>query len=144
MKRIVKRFLLHNQRESEAVKESDFIDLKQEVRSVNTDLSDQIKQMRKSLVRYAKIVHRGISIVGDYIYESLDDDSDEYARHKKFKNFHKVLNEDLSEFMDDSNIEIVDSMIGLTKNEINASRNKVQSVNKNDLDSIHEEAAVDK
>ena len=66
MERVAKRFLLHNHRETEEVKESDFDELKQEVQMVRFEMGNDLLMIKENLARYAFMLHRGVSLLGDY------------------------------------------------------------------------------
>ena len=102
MERVARRFLLHNRRENEDVKESDFDDLKQELNMAKYEILNNSKLIKENLKGYETILQKGLRILNQCFF--LKDDFAENS--KKFNNyFHskKVLNlesDDLSDPFD--------------------------------------------
>ena len=65
MERVAKRFLLHNNRESEEVKESDFDELKQDIQMTRLEMLHDLKNNKENLWRYTGVLHRGLCILGE-------------------------------------------------------------------------------
>lgn len=84
MERVAKRFLLHNSREREEVKESDFDELKQDMQMVRYELVNDVNTFAKNLVNYTALLHRGISILGEYFFQK-DSNSETSGRFKLFQ-----------------------------------------------------------
>jgi hypothetical protein len=85
MERIAKRFLLHNHREKEEVKESDFDELKQEVQMVRFEMGNDLIVIKENLARYAYLLHTGMSLLGDYFLKKNQNFNEEIA--SSFENF---------------------------------------------------------
>lgn len=66
MARVAKRFLLHNSRETEDIKESDFDELKMEFQVVKMDMLNDMRGAKENLIRYSNILYKGISLLGEY------------------------------------------------------------------------------
>jgi hypothetical protein len=86
MQRIVKRFLLHKQRESDDVKESDFDELKQDLQMVRFEMLNDIKKSEEETLKYISLIHNGVAILGDEILKDVDD-VNLANRFKDFKQF---------------------------------------------------------
>lgn len=85
MERVTKRFLLHNQREKEDIKESDFDELKQEVQMVRFEMTNEIVTFKENLLRYTSILHTGLSLFGDFFVHKTSRLTEESVR--KFFSF---------------------------------------------------------
>jgi hypothetical protein len=65
--RVVKRFLLHNNRENEEIKESDFDELKQDVQTVRFEVINDLNDLRGNANEFANMVHNGIVAMSEYL-----------------------------------------------------------------------------
>lgn len=82
MQRVVKRFLLHNSREDDEAKESDFDEFKQDVQIARIEMLSDLKRSRESTLKYIMILHTGISMIGDLAFSTFYfDKSDEKDEH---------------------------------------------------------------
>ena len=126
MQRIVKRFLLHKQRESDDVKESDFDELKQDLQMVRFEMLNDIKKSEEETLKYISLIHNGVAIIGDEILKDVED----VALTSKFKEFKQYDNElnysldaadnDNNSYLDRfSNSSSLDDGIGNVSNEKN-------------------------
>jgi hypothetical protein len=89
MQRIVKRFLLHKQRESDDVKENNFEELKQDLQMVRFEMLNDIKKSEEETLKYISLIHNGVAIIGDEILKDVED----LAITSRFKDFKKYENE---------------------------------------------------
>lgn len=71
MGRVVKRFLLHNNRENEDIRESDLDELKQDVQMIRFEMLSSLKNNKEDTLKYITLLHNGISILGDYIFDTV-------------------------------------------------------------------------
>lgn len=79
MQRVVKRFLLHNSREDDEAKESDFDEFKQDVQIARIEMLSDLKRSREAMLKYVMIIHTGISMLGDMVFTRTDgDDSNDH------------------------------------------------------------------
>ena len=99
MERVIKRFLLHNNRENEDVRESDFDELKQDVQMVRFEMLNCLRQNKENAARNTSILHNGLSILGDFVCQSMQD-SDLAAGFRKFQEFDKSLDNELDDYSD--------------------------------------------
>ncbi len=92
MERVAKRFLLHSSREFEEVKESDFDELKQNVQMAKNELLNDVKIMRENMNRYAGIIHRGLTILGEKYIQGSGGELNVTAldRINAFKSFERM------------------------------------------------------
>ena len=99
MERVAKRFLLHNSREREDVKESDFDELKQDMQMVRYELVSDVNTFAKNILNYTAMLHRGISLLGEHFFQK-DSNCETSDRYKLFqehtRNFHNELIDDVS------------------------------------------------
>lgn len=71
MTRVTKRFLLHNSRESEDIKESDFDELKMEFQAVKADMLNDIRGSKENLIRYSEMLYRGINLINQLFLKQI-------------------------------------------------------------------------
>ncbi len=88
MERVVKRFLLHNNRETEDIRESDFDELKQDVQMVRFESLSSLRQNKEDAVRYTSILHNGLSILGEFVCQSMQN-SEILANLRDFQQYEK-------------------------------------------------------
>ena len=81
MERVARRFLLHNRRENEDAKESDFDDLKQELNMAKFEVLNNSRQIRHKLKDYESVLHKGFNLLNQYFF--VKDDLTETTRTKK-------------------------------------------------------------
>jgi hypothetical protein len=94
MQRIVKRFLLHKQRESDEVGEADFDELKQDLQMVRYEMLNDMKRVREDTTRLVSHLTHGLSLLGDEIFKNNlkvnenNKENENYQRfNAEFKNF---------------------------------------------------------
>jgi len=90
MERVVKRFLLHNHRETEEVKESDFDELKQEVQVVRFEVTNDLILIKQNLMRYTTILQTGMSLIGEYFLQKNSYSDESINRFQSFRK-HKIV-----------------------------------------------------
>ena len=84
--RVVKRFLLHNNREIEEIKESDFDELKQDVQTVRFELINDLDFLRGNANEFASMVHNGLVTLSEYLV-NLNQNYDMEQALKEFQLF---------------------------------------------------------
>lgn len=85
MQRIVKRFLLHKQRESDEVGEADFDELKQDLQMVRFEMLNDLKRSRDDTNRLISTMQAGLIIIGDEVFGGSKLSSENSLRFKEFK-----------------------------------------------------------
>lgn len=93
MQRVVKRFLLHNSREDDEAKESDFDEFKQDVQIARIEMLSDLKRSRESMLKYIMILHTGISIIGDLAFSTFYFDNSDEEDEKRINTEENILNE---------------------------------------------------
>lgn len=83
MQRIVKRFLLHKQRESDNVGEADFEELKQDLQMVRFEMLNDLKRSRDETSRMITTIHAGLVLIGEEMF--VNSTSENSTRFKEFK-----------------------------------------------------------
>ena len=68
MEKIVKRLLLHNNRENEEIKEIDFDELKQDVQRIRFEMLTGLSSTKEDALNYMQMFHAGLSMLGDLVY----------------------------------------------------------------------------
>lgn len=83
MQRIVKRFLLHKQRESDEVGEADFDELKQDLQMVRYEMLNDLKKSRDDTLKFISHINNGILLIGDELFkESLSQNAQSFRDYK--------------------------------------------------------------
>jgi hypothetical protein len=62
---VTRRFLLHNSRENEDIKESDFDELKMEFQTVKADMLNDMRGAKENLIRYTNVIYKGINVLNE-------------------------------------------------------------------------------
>jgi hypothetical protein len=119
MERVARRFLLHNSREKEEVKESDFDELKQDLQMVRFELTNDINKFRENLTQCTAMIHKGLSLLGEFFLQN-DLCSEISQRFKSFRAQDSILLNDatfdsISAFAKDINDKELKSMDDATK-----------------------------
>ncbi len=84
MERVAKRFLLHSNQQREDVKESDFDELKQDIRVARNEINSDVISFGYNLVNYTAMLHKGINTLCEHFFQN--DTSPEIAgRYKLFQ-----------------------------------------------------------
>lgn len=99
MERVIKRFLLHNNRENDDIRESDFDELKQDVQMVRFEMLNYLRQNKEDAVRYTSLLHSGMSLLGDFACQSVEDSNIEHG-FRQFQQLDKHLNQELDDYSD--------------------------------------------
>jgi hypothetical protein len=95
MQRIVKRFLLHNQRESDGF-EKEFQELKQDLQMIRYEMTNDLKRSKEDAYHCQHLIHAGLNVLGDEVFrESTNEDN--LARFNEYKHFSQELNETFKE-----------------------------------------------
>jgi hypothetical protein len=96
MQRIVKRFLLHRDRDSEDVNEMDFDELKQDLQMIRYEMNNDLKKSRDETTRILKHVNSGLLLLGEQLFRDCQS-SDLLDRYYQFKSTELILNEETNE-----------------------------------------------
>jgi hypothetical protein len=84
MNRVIKRFLLHKQREEqEVIHESDFEELKQDIQMLRFEMLNRLEETRHDLHKNSELLNEGIVIVGELL-STIANDSNPLIK----ENFH--------------------------------------------------------
>ena len=120
MERVIKRLLLHNNRENDEIKESDFDELKQDVQMIRFDVMNGLKSTKEDALKYVKMFHNGISLLGDFLFESKNDDENHlYDDFRVYKTHEKKLELELELIKNPNKILAIQS----SKNDETSSQN---------------------
>jgi hypothetical protein len=85
IQRIVKRFLLSKQRESDDVNETDFEELKQDLQMIRFEIANQLRNNNDDTMRYISLIHNGIVILGEEILKNEENDSEIIKKFAELK-----------------------------------------------------------
>lgn len=94
MQRIVKRFLLHKQRESDEVGEADFEELKQDLQMVRYEMLNDLKRSHEETVRMISHLQAGLVTIGDEIFK--DSSTENSLKFKELKSSEFEMNDNVS------------------------------------------------
>jgi hypothetical protein len=84
MERVIKRFLLHKQREEQdEIREGDFEELKQDIQMLRFEMLNRLDETRDDLCKSSHLLNEGVLIVGELL-SSLINDSNPLIK----ENFH--------------------------------------------------------
>ncbi|CAF0998099.1 unnamed protein product [Adineta ricciae] len=76
MDRVIKRFLLHKQREEqEEIREGDFEELKQDIQMLRFELLNRLESTREDLYKNSNLLNEGVMIVGELLSAVSNDRS---------------------------------------------------------------------
>lgn len=98
MERVVKRFILHNNRENEDIRESDFDELKQDVQMVRVEMLTDLKRAREDTLKYVSLMHNGLSLIGEFLFQS-EDSSDLIRDFRHFQLYEKQFNDEMDVYI---------------------------------------------
>jgi hypothetical protein len=103
MQRIVKRFLLHSQRESDDNHERDFEELKQDLQMIRYEMLNDLKRSKEESYQSVSLIHAGLSIIGEEVFKnSTPDNLSRFSEYKSYGNEIKEMYQD--EFLDPMDI----------------------------------------
>ena len=92
MERVVKRFLLHNNRENEEIRESDFDELKQDMQMIRFEMLTNLNKTKEQTLKYMTMLHSGVSVLGDFMFTALGN-TELTLNFKDFQLYENELNE---------------------------------------------------
>ncbi|CAF1250908.1 unnamed protein product, partial [Didymodactylos carnosus] len=115
MERVIKRFLLHKQREEQdEIREGDFDELKQDIQMLRFELMNRLEDMRDELSKTSTLLNDGIIVVGEQLsYLNRDINPNGVELFQVFKqNFEKTLEhiKSIDSGMDDTNTTRTESI----------------------------------
>jgi hypothetical protein len=97
MQRIIKRFLLRNDRENEKVNQGNFSEIKQDLQMVRFEIQSYSKKAKLDTAKSVKNLHTGMSVLGDELTRKV---KSEHFTEKitDFKSFQSDLKEIVDSF----------------------------------------------
>jgi hypothetical protein len=94
MERVIKRFLLHKQREEqEEIREGDFEELKQDIQMLRFEMMNRLDETRDDLAKNSLLLNEGVLVVGELL-SSLTHETNPIIKenfHLFKKNFYSTL-----------------------------------------------------
>ena len=135
MARVVKRILLHNNRENEEIRESDFAELKQDVQTVRSEILTDLSLVKSDANDFAQMMHAGISALGDILVK-LNENHEIDAQLKEFQ----LLNEHFRRVSPkkDINLSINSKEDADTRSILSSHQDSRQTILKTDLQNVEE------
>lgn len=142
MQRILIRFLLEKERQSDEVGEGDFSELKQDLQMIRFEMLNEMKKTRDDSTRMINHLNNVLIILGDEIFKNSKSDINlnKYLNHKKYEinNLgHKI---DVTK-NDENKLKIIDSVdtlgLSIEINSSSSSENGTESINSASSDSIN-------
>lgn len=94
MIRIVKRFLLHYQKDSENSLTREFEELKQDIQMIRYEMLNDIKKSREEIINTTYLLHSGISLVGAELFLNSSS-SDLLGLFRQFKTIGSDIRENM-------------------------------------------------
>lgn len=76
MERVIKRYLMHNQGDSEDPKQNEFDELKQDVQTIKFEILNDMKKSRDDNMRNMFILNGGIQFIAEELLNTLHDDNE--------------------------------------------------------------------
>ena len=100
MQRVVKRFLMHNQGDSDDPKQNEFDELKQDLQVMRYEILNDMKKSREENNRNMHIINAGMEFVAEEMMKSNSEDLNEIdkATFRQFLRYKEVLNTHQSNF----------------------------------------------
>ena len=86
MQRIVKRFLLHKQRETDEG-ESDISEIKQDLQMVRFEMINDLKKTREETLRLVNNIQNGLFLIGEEVFKTSESDAARRFRDYKSPEF---------------------------------------------------------
>jgi hypothetical protein len=87
MQRIVKRFLLHKQRESDEINEFDLDELKQDLQMIRYEMNNDSKRAREEIKELLTFMNGGIKLIGEYVFQNTKEINHNDDLVKKFAEY---------------------------------------------------------
>ena len=94
MERVIKRFLLHNNKQDEEMRESDFDEFKNSIKQMQTEISNSFGTIRNEITNYMTGLFSGLTLVNDFIIDRLESRDDDSMK-KRYKSYNRRLNREL-------------------------------------------------
>lgn len=92
MQRIVKRFLLHNQRETNETNERNFDELKQDLQMIRYEMQNDLKKSKEESFHSITLLHAGLTILGEEIFRNTTN-LDNLGRFNDYKFYGNEMRE---------------------------------------------------
>ena len=93
MQRIVKRYLLHNQRESDGF-EKEFQELKQDLQMIRYEMMNDMKRTKDDTMHSQHLIQLGLNIIGEELFSRSNNENNvNLSRFNEFKYFCQDLTE---------------------------------------------------
>jgi hypothetical protein len=101
MQRIVKRFLLHKQRESDEIGEMDFDELKQDLQMIRFELLNDLRQSSEQTTRLVAQLQAGLALIGEEVLRNSANGNDALNKFRDYNNSNNNLNAASTTFNDE-------------------------------------------
>jgi hypothetical protein len=124
MQRVVKRFLLHNSREDDEAKESDFDEFKQDVQIARIEMLGDMKRTRENMLKYVSVIHSGISLLGDFVI-GTEAGQELFNQFRMFQQYERTFNNELALSLQTTSLAIRNQDFCLRPTNANAKRNSL-------------------
>lgn len=97
MERVIKRFLLHKQREEQdEIREGDFEELKQDIQMLRFEMMNRLDETRDDLSRSSRLLNEGVLVVGELL--SMQTREQNSALRENFREFKRNFHSNLKKF----------------------------------------------
>ena len=91
MERVIKRYLMHNQGDSDDPKQNEFDDVKQDLQTLRYEIINDMKKTREDNARNMSIINGGLQFVSEEILNNNKDNQQSYFRYKELLSMHQNL-----------------------------------------------------
>lgn len=91
MERVIKRYLMHNQGDSDDPKQNEFDDIKQDLQTLRYEVINDMKKTREDNSRNMNIINGGLQFVSEEILNNNKDNQQSYLKYRELLIMHQNL-----------------------------------------------------
>ena len=91
MERVIKRYLMHNQGDSDDPKQNEFDDIKQDLQTLRYEIINDMKKTREDNSRNMNIINGGLQFVSEEILNNNKDNQQSYHKYRELLSMHQNL-----------------------------------------------------
>jgi hypothetical protein len=91
MERVIKRYLMHNQGDSDDPKQNEFDDIKQDLQTLRYEIINDMKKTREDNSRNMNIINGGLQFVSEEILNNSKGNQQSFFRYRELLSLHQNL-----------------------------------------------------
>jgi len=91
MERVIKRYLMHNQGDSDDPKQNEFDDIKQDLQTLRYEIINDMKKTREDNSRNMNIINGGLQFVSEEILNNNKGNQQSFFRYRELLSLHQNL-----------------------------------------------------